>query len=152
MRRFRGWPAFFVIATILMCGIGLFAVVRGFGTPPEWRSPPSYPDAQQVKVQDFGAWGAHKAEYGDNIYVIKIITFTVADSPEKVKAFYRERYQGGGWKEDNWGRIVAAPDHINFTWAESRGNAPSVYFVDVITAAGSAGTNVEIGVSMFPGY
>jgi hypothetical protein len=146
-----------ILGLVLLCiggvAVGYVYLIHRYDPPSIWRNPPLYPGTQNVSVQDFGEWGKPDPNSGaisDRVYVIKIIKFTVVDQPQDVKNFYGERF--AGWTLDTWGRKVQSPDRLNFSWT-SGGRSPSVYFVDVITSPSNAGgTDVEVGVSMLPGY
>ncbi|MEA2576272.1 MAG: hypothetical protein QOH93_3570 [Chloroflexia bacterium] len=86
------------------------------------------------------------------IRLMKIITFTVADREENVIAFYEHAFSNSSMEPSDWGREVDRTKALNYSWT-SQGRSPSVYFVDLITtSAGDNEVQVEIGVSMFPGY
>ena len=104
-------------------------------------------------MQDFGESGKldpAETHVPNAVHIIKIITFTVADQPENIESFYSNEFGNKGWQQSAWGRTVEGPK-LNYSWT-SGGRIPSVYFVDIITTPVDSGeTNVEIGVSMFPG-
>lgn len=138
-----------IVVMASMFGIRLFAQLDR--SPGKWRNPPSYPYAQHVKVQDFGEAGKLLPEAG-NIVVIKIITFTVADEVGSIEAFYIDNLTRSGWKQDTWGMPSKAPNKLNFSW-NSGERSSSIYFIDVTaTPLSTGGADVEIGISLFPGY
>ena len=140
-----------LLGSTALCGLVGYAALRLNDPPGNWRNPPLYPGAQQVNTQDFGEWGQRQPD-SNNMYTMKVITFTTPDKPEQVKAFYEHAYSNNGWQPSTWGTKVGAVDRLNYSYTNN-GRPPSDYFVDVSPkAAPAGGTAVEIGVSMFPGY
>jgi sugar/nucleoside kinase (ribokinase family) len=120
-----------------------------FDPPPVWSNPPLYSDAQDIAVQDWGSMGKYST---GGIRLMKMITFTVADKEENVIAFYKKAFSNSNMKQSDWGREVAKPKALNYSWSNGA-EPPSVYFVDLITTSESDNqVQVEIGMSMFPGY
>jgi hypothetical protein len=116
----------------------------------EWRNPPLYPGAQEVRSQDFGEWGQRQPD-DFNMYIIKVLTYTVTAPPAQVESFYADRLSTMGFEPTTWGRLTGRPARLKFS--RSNGRPPSVYFLDVAAVPIDGNrTEVEIGVSMFPGY
>lgn len=142
-----------VLGLVLLCGGGVFLLIHSHDPPVAWRNPPLYAGAQQVNVQDFGEQGRPQLNSGTPLFLIKIITFTVADRPEQVRAYYDSVYSGGGWRDLNVTLGTTDPDRLSLMWSNGGLGSSSDYLVDVTAApAASGGSDVRIEVSMIPGY
>jgi len=155
MLRHIGMGVLTLLGVVSLCGLLLWALVHRYDPPNSWRNPPLYPAAQHVSVQDFGERGKRDPER-DNIYVMKLVGFSVADKAEDVQAFYIDaRTRKGPWELATglWrARTLLTADRLTLTWTDSA-RSPSVYYIDVITTpSASGGTEVEVEISMFPGY
>ena len=83
---------------------------------------------------------------------MRVITFTVAEPEDRIVEFYTRAFSDGGMSPSGWGRITDTPKALNYEWV-TRGQPPSLYFLDVVTRPKDQNaTEVEIGVTMFPGY
>src|SRR5689334_15919014 len=67
-----------------LCPASLFALQHFADPPAAWYNPPSYPGAQQVKVQTYGDGTYEPSGY----YMVKRIRFSTSDSPQQVLSFY----------------------------------------------------------------
>ena len=148
------WTALGILGVVLICAFDLYAVVYGGGPPDNWRNPPLYAGAQNVQVQDFGEQGRPQLNSGTPLFLIKIITFTVADRPEQVRAYYADVYTGRGWHDLDVTPVTTDPNRLSLMWRWRSGalRPSSDYLVDVTAApAASGGSDVKIEVSTIPG-
>jgi hypothetical protein len=154
MRQRLGVAALILLAGVVVCGLGLFALVHRNDPPGVWQNPPLYPDAQDVRVEDFGEYGQLETgrDLANSVHIIKVVTFTATEREDQVVEFYARAFSAGGMRPSTWGRLTDTPKALNYEWISSA-RSPSLYFLDVITRAKNENeTEVEIGVTMFPGY
>jgi hypothetical protein len=146
---------YFVVAlmvVLLFCVLGVLAISHANDPPTVWKDPPTYPGAQNLKVQDFGPEGSREdsGAVAERVVVKKIISFSVPDSETNIVSFYKRAFSCT--EPSNWGRHIEAAKALDCSWTGG-GRSPSVYFIDLVThPAGPKQTSVEIGVSYFPGY
>jgi hypothetical protein len=142
-----------LLALTVCAGLVVFILIRMNAPLVIWKDPPLYPDAQNVRVADFGEDGIREREgLSGDVLIMKVITYTVEASRADVVSFYRIAFSSSGMAPSDWGRIDPAAKDLNYSWTTS-GRPPSVYFLDLVTReVNSHSLEVEIGVSMFPGY
>jgi hypothetical protein len=142
-----------VLGLVVLCVGGVFLLIHSYDPPADWRNPPLYVGAQNVNVQDFGEKGKPQLSSGTPRFLFKIITFTVADPPDKVLTYYRNVFNGSHWRDGNVGSRVTDPGQISRVWSNGLQRSPADYLVDVINLPSiSGGSDVRIEVSMIPGY
>ena len=138
---------------VLVCAFDLYGVLYSFEPPDEWRNPPLYAGAQQVNVQDFGEQGQPQLNSGTPLFLIKTITFTVADRPEQVRAYYDSVYTGRGWHDWEATPATSDSDQIHRMWRTGILRSSTNHLIYIMTTpSASGGSDVSIEVSMIPGY
>ena len=153
--RYAGISVVVLLGAVGICGGAFYLLAHRYDPPSNWSNPPIYSGAQGVRVLDYGENGEYQS---DGYFLSKVITFTVADQPQKVRAFYRQAFGNIHWRPDTGGgRPVptTGPTSELLSAYASNGSmkAVSIYYVDVISdPSGSGGTNVEIRIGFSPGY
>ncbi len=144
-----------ITLTLVVCvGLAILVLFQNNAAPTVWRNPPLYPGAQDVRVTNFGEQGVRESDggYGEAVFIMKIITYTVTAPQADVISFYRSAFSAGSMAPSDWGRRFPGAKDLNYSWT-THVRTPSDYFLDLITrAVDSSHLEVEIGVSMFPGY
>jgi hypothetical protein len=144
--------------TFLIVGIVFVGVLwwlssrRGYQPPEAWETPPIYPGAHRIGMEDDGRWGIPESN-GLGIYVAKVITLTTSDNSAEVEAFYANTLEEQGWRLEKWGRSGLEPWALKYSKSDGRSIAPSVYFIDVTTYPFKVAnqTKFVVGTSMYPG-
>ena len=141
-----------VLGLVVLCAGGVFLLIHRYDPPSTWRNPPLYAGAQNVQVQDFGERGRPQLDSGTPLFLIKTITFTVADPPDKVLTYYRGIYNGSGWRDGIMGRTMSDQSRLSLVWSNRLQRSSSDYLLDVAaTPSVPGGSDVRIEVSMIPG-
>jgi hypothetical protein len=155
MLRWIGIAFALALGCVAVGAIVVFGLKSSREPPEVWKNPPIYPGAQQLQIQDFGTPGKideNAAAPADAVHIMKVIRFTVAEKPEKIRLFYERAFTHGGMRPDNWGRVTVGRKELNYSWT-SGSRSPSDYFIDLVIKEESIDkTVIEIGISMFPGY
>jgi hypothetical protein len=139
------------LAVVALCAVGFWYLLHRYDPPASWRNPPLYSDAQEVRIQEFGKWGQRVPD-DFNMYVVKVITYTVEATPDEVKEYYSSKLPWSGWESKNWARDLNDLDELIFEWSNGA-RSPSIYFIDIVTRRlDDKNTEVEVSSRMFPGY
>jgi hypothetical protein len=141
-----------ILGILVLCIVALVLLQYIGSIPPgTWANPPLYPGAQQVRVQDLGPNGIYEPTYY-GVFTMKVITYTVADTPEKVRSFYTDALEHDRWQLETLGPAAQSPSQLAFMWTTG-GRVPSEYFVMVSTMARpQGGTEVALKITRYPGY
>ena len=86
---------------------------------------------------------------GTPLFLIKTITFTVADPPDKVLTYYRGIYNGSGWRDGIMGRTMSDRSRLSLVSSDTLQRSSSDYLLDVAaTPSVPGGSDVQIEVSV----
>lgn len=156
----RTWPrrllvvALVITGTVGFCAFVIFALIRSHDPPDVWQNPPIYPGAQDLRSQDLGEYGTMDPDppVADFLFTKRVITYTVADTPDKVDDFYSLALRTARMKpvDPQWIVSTERPRDLIYEWV-SPGKNPTIFFLDVTTTTNGDMTLVEVRTSLSPG-